>query len=300
MKGHGLVPSPYNDRVNVDLHCHSTISDGTLTPEDLAGRAHAQGVDLWALTDHDELGGVARAQEAALDLGMRFLTGVEISASYGPHTLHIVGLGIDTHDPDLCAGMTAIRTGRERRARLMSAALAQVGIQGAFEGALKYAGNPNLISRTHFARHLVKTGVCRDPNEVFRRYLTPGKPGFVPHQWATLAEAVTWIRHAGGMAILAHPGRYPLTIHQEYALLSEFKTLGGSGIEVITGSHSPAEFVQYAQVARDTGLAASCGSDFHAPGESRIDLGGLPPMPDDLPKVWDLLTDRIQTPRQAR
>lgn len=296
MKGHG---PPYNEQVNVDLHCHSTISDGTLTPETLAQRAQANGVELWALTDHDELGGVARAQEAALDLGMHFLTGVEISASYGANTLHIVGLGVDPTHPDLCAGMTSIRTGRERRARLMSESLAQAGITGAFEGALKYAGNPNLISRTHFARHLVKTGVCRDPNEVFRRYLTPGKPGFVPHQWATLADAVTWIRRAGGMAILAHPGRYPLTANQEYALLSEFKTLGGLGIEVITGSHSPAEFIQYAQVARETGLAASCGSDFHAPGESRIDLGDLPAMPDDLPKVWDLLADRIHHPRLA-
>jgi predicted metal-dependent phosphoesterase TrpH len=175
----------------------------------------------------------------------------------------------------------------------MSASLAQVGILGAFEGALKYAGNPDLISRTHFARHLVKTGVCREPNEVFRRYLTPGKPGFVPHQWATLAEAVDWIRRAGGVAVLAHPGRYPLTAMQEYALLSDFKALGGLGIEVITGSHTPAEFIQYAQVARDVGLAASCGSDFHAPGESRIDLGTLPPMPADLPKVWDLLERRI-------
>jgi hypothetical protein len=176
----------------------------------------------------------------------------------------------------------------------MSDSLAAVGIQGAYEGALKYAGNPELISRTHFARYLVEAGVCKETNEVFRKYLTEGKPGFVPHRWATLRDAVTWITAAGGMAIIAHPARYGFTANEEFALFSEFKAHGGQGVEVVTGSHTAAEYVKYAGMAREFGLAASRGSDFHSPDESHTDLGTLPYLPGELTPVWELLTHRIQ------
>lgn len=280
--------------LNADLHCHSVVSDGTLAPEELAARACANGVELWALTDHDEIGGQARAAEAARSHGMKYLTGTEISVTFAGETVHILGLGFDPLDPSMKQGLRDTRCGRGARAREMSNQLEQVGIPNAYDGALKYVGNPELISRTHFARFLVETGVCKDTNEVFRKFLTEGKPGYVPHRWASLKSAVQWITGAGGMAVIAHPARYKFTANEEFALFSEFKAHGGRGVEVVTGSHTPAEYVRYAETAREFGLAASRGSDFHSPGESHTDLGQLPYLPGELTPVWEVLADRIQ------
>jgi len=280
--------------LNADLHCHSVVSDGTLTPEALAARAKANGVALWALTDHDEIGGQQRAAAAAKAVGLHYLTGVEISVTFIGQTVHIVGLGFDAENPALQLGLSQTRGGRGQRAMDMSAGLAKAGIQGAYEGALKFAGNHELISRTHFARFLVESGVCRDTNEVFRKYLIEGKPGFVAHRWASLKDAVTWIREAGGAAVIAHPARYKFTANQEFALFTEFKGHGGQGVEVVTGSHTAAEYLIYADTAREFGLAASRGSDFHSPDESHTELGTLPYLPGNLTPVWELLADRIQ------
>ena len=279
--------------MNADLHCHSVVSDGTLKPEALAARAKANGVELWALTDHDEIGGQRRAAAAARENGLQYLTGTEISVTFAGETVHIVGLGFDADDPRMHEGLFATRGGRGARAREMAAQLAQVGIPGAYEGALRYVGNPELISRTHFARFLVEAGACKDTSEVFRRYLTQGKPGFVPHRWAGLRDAVQWITQSGGVAVIAHPARYRFNATEEYALFTEFKAHGGRGVEVVTGSHTAAEAVRYAETAREFGLAASRGSDFHSPDESHTDLGRLPPLPADLTPVWQLLADRI-------
>jgi 3',5'-nucleoside bisphosphate phosphatase len=280
--------------LNADLHCHSIVSDGTLTPEQLAERAAANGVQLWALTDHDELGGQQRAAAAARSHGIKYLTGTEISVTFADETVHIVGLGFDADDEQLREGLRATRGGRGARAQEMSAQLAAAGIPAAYEGALKYVGNPELISRTHFARFLVEAGVCKDTGEVFRRFLTEGHPGFVPHRWASLRDAIRWITEAGGVAVIAHPARYRFTANEEYALFTEFKAHGGAGVEVVTGSHTAAEYVRYAETAREFGLAASRGSDFHSPGESHTDLGQLPNLPGQLTPVWDLLAERIQ------
>lgn len=281
--------------LNADLHCHSTVSDGTLEPEALAARAKANGVELWALTDHDEVGGQQRAAAAARALDLPYVSGVEISVTFAGMTVHIVGLGIDPNDAQLVAGLAHTRGGREQRARAMAEQLAAVGIGGAFEGALKYVGNPALISRTHFARFLVESGICQDTHEVFRRFLTEGKPGYVEHRWAALGDAVRWITEAGGIAVIAHPARYahPNPTH-EYALFAEFKAHGGRAVEVVTGSHSSAEAARYADMALEFGLAASRGSDFHSPDESHTDLGALPYLDGRLTPVWELLADRIQ------
>ncbi len=280
--------------LNADLHCHSVVSDGTLVPEELAGRAARNGVELWSLTDHDEIGGQARAVAAAHEQGLKYLSGTEISVSFIGKTVHIVGLGFDTQNEQLRQGLRDTRGGRGQRAMEMSDGLAKVGIKNAYEGALTHAGNHELISRTHFARFLVETGVCRDTNEVFRKYLTEGKPGFVEHRWATLRDAVGWITRAGGMAVIAHPARYRFSTNEEFALFTEFKSHGGRGVEVVTGSHSVAEYAIYADTAREFGLAASRGSDFHSPDESHTDLGTLPPLPVGLTAVWDLLQHRVQ------
>ncbi len=289
------IPSPAA-WLNADLHCHSVVSDGTLEPEVLAARAKANGVELWALTDHDEVGGQHRAIAAARACGLPYLTGTEISITFAGCTVHIVGLGFDPDDAGLRAGLHATRNGRLQRAHEIAAGLAQAGIPDAFEGALRYVGNPDLISRTHFARHLVDSGVCQDTQEVFRRFLVEGKPGFVPHRWASLGDAVRWITQAGGEAVIAHPARYRLTPNEEYALFSEFKAHGGRAVEVVTGSHSPDEYVRYADMAQEFGLMASRGSDFHSPEESRVDLGTLPALPAQLTPVWEALRHRVHQP----
>lgn len=271
---------------NFDLHCHSNVSDGVLAPASLAARAKARGVDVWALTDHDEVGGIAEARAAAQALGLPFVPGVEISITWAGQTVHIVGLHIDERNPGLLAGLALTRSGRELRAREMAEQLAAAGIPDAYEGALGYAGNPDLISRTHFARYIIDRGICHDVPSVFRNYLIEGKPGYVPHRWATLQQSVEWIQGAGGIAVIAHPGRYKFDQMAYDALFWEFRSLGGTAIEVITGSHTPDQYEEYAKVARRYGFLASRGSDFHGPGESRIDLGGLPPLPASVTPVW--------------
>jgi 3',5'-nucleoside bisphosphate phosphatase len=272
--------------VNADLHCHSTVSDGTLTPSEIAKRAFDNGVELWALTDHDEIGGQSEAASAAKELGLPYVTGVEISVTWASETLHIVGLNFDPGNAALAAGLEKTRSGRARRAKRMGDQLNEVGIEGAFEGALSYAGNPNLVSRTHFARFLVEKGVCSDVHDVFSNYLVAGKPGYVEMQWATLEEAVQWISQAGGVAVLAHPGRYRLSALEADVMVEEFIKHGGRGVEVITGSHSASQYRKYATLAQEFGLLASRGSDFHSLGESHTDLGALPPLPDALTPVW--------------
>jgi predicted metal-dependent phosphoesterase TrpH len=272
--------------LKVDLHCHSNVSDGVLAPHAVAAYARKGGVDVWALTDHDELKGVKAAREAAQNLGMRFVSGVEISVTWGGETVHVVGLQVNEDEPALVQGLAATRTGRDARGREIAAQLESAGIPGAYEGALKYVGNPDLLSRTHFARYLVEIGACSGTSEVFRKYLIEGKPGYVPHRWATLAEAVAWIRKAGGIPVIAHPGRYRFTPVAEGALFDEFKQLGGNTIEVVTGSHTPDQYQTYAELARRYGFLASRGTDFHAPGEARVEFDKLPPLPAGVTPVW--------------
>lgn len=284
------MPTP----IHADLHCHSTISDGTLAPEDVAARARTNGVTLWSLTDHDEVGGQHRAAAKAAALGMDYLTGTEISVTFADTTVHIVGLGFDPDDARLAQGLAATRDGRDARGLEMAEQLARAGIAGAYEGAMRYAGNPALLARPHFARYIVELGICANVSEVFRKYLTEGKPGYVPHRWARLGDAVQWITQAGGMAVIAHPGRYRFSPNEEYALFTEFMAHGGQAVEVVTGSHTRAEYATYAKMALEFGLYASTGSDFHSPAESHADLGALPPLSVELTPVWQPLAERIR------
>ncbi|SDB99529.1 3',5'-nucleoside bisphosphate phosphatase [Paraburkholderia lycopersici] len=273
--------------MNADLHCHSTVSDGQLTPAAVAQLAKAGGVTLWALTDHDVLGGQREAREAAEALGMRYLSGVEISVTWASRTVHIVGLHVDPECAALVDGLARTRDGRAARAEAMGERLGELGIPDAYAGALQYVSNPDLISRTHFARFLVASGRAQNTQDAFSRWLGDGKPGYVAHRWAKLADAVAWIKAAGGEAIIAHPGRYAYTQLEFDTLFGEFIDLGGKAIEVVTGSHTPDQYVEYAAVARRFGFEASRGSDFHAPGPDAIEPGTLPPLPSDLKPVWE-------------
>jgi predicted metal-dependent phosphoesterase TrpH len=272
--------------LNFDLHCHSSVSDGLLAPRDVVARAAANGVTTLSLTDHDEISGLATAREAAGALGITFVDGVEISISWRETTIHIVGLRVDPGNAVLLQGLEATRTGRTERAKKMAGQLEAAGIRGSFEGASAYAENPNLISRTHFARFLVENGYAKDISAVFRNYLVSGKPGYVAHEWASVAEAVHWIHSAGGFAVVAHPGRYKLKRPALRAFLAEFRDLGGEGIEVVTGSHTAHQYGEFAIIAREYGFLSSRGSDFHGPGESHTELGRLPHLPEDLKPVW--------------
>ena len=265
--------------LKVDLHCHSTASDGLLSPEAVSRRAAENGVELFSLSDHDDLSGLPAAATVAGEHGMRFVTGVEISIEWGGAQVHILGYNFDADNAALNAGLQAIRDGRITRARRMSDDLEKrLGLSGCFDGAMRYAENPNLISRAHFARYLVEQGLCKEVRNVFESYLVPGKPGYVDHRWATLQESIDWIVGAGGIASVAHPGRYKFSRKEMRQFFDEFKQSGGRAIEVVSGSHS---------ADNEYGFLASCGSDFHGEGESYIDIGGTAPLSAGLTPIWE-------------
>lgn len=269
-----------------DLHCHSTFSDGLLPPAAVVERAAARGVEVLALTDHDQLAGIPEARKAAERAGIELVPAAEVSVTWDDHTIHVVALQIDPSDAVLAQGLATIRAGRDARARRIAAALEAAGIPGTFEGAMRYVTSEALISRSHFARHLVERGVAPDVKDVFKHYLARGKPGYVPHAWAGLAEALSWIRGAGGTAVLAHPGRYSVGAADLRRLLAEFRDAGGAAIEVLSSSHTREQAEQFATLARTFGLRGSCGSDWHGPGESWLEIGALPPLPAGVTPVW--------------
>ncbi len=272
--------------MNADLHCHSTASDGLLAPKDVVTRAAANGVEILSLTDHDDTSGLDEARAEAESRGLRFVGGVEVSVTWRGTTVHIVGLRIDPRSESLRGGLECIRRGRGTRARKIAEGLDAAGVPDSLAGAQRYAENPQLISRAHFARYLVEAGRASDVKSVFHRYLVKDRPGYVPHQWAALDEAVGWIRDAGGVAVVAHPGRYKLAKAELREFFTEFKACGGAGIEVVTGSHTAGQYLEFARAAREFGFLASRGSDYHGKGESHADLGTLPPLPEDLKPVW--------------
>lgn len=272
--------------LNIDLHCHSTVSDGLLTPARLVEHASLRGVNVLALTDHDDVRGLAEARIAAREKNITLINGVEISVTWQGRTLHILGLGIDPEYPPLEQGLASIRVGRVERARNIAAQLDRYEIHGSFAGAYAYAGEGRLIGRTHFARFLVEKGYAKDVRSVFKKYLVKGKPGYSPHEWASLSDAISWIRGSGGQAIIAHPARYQLGKNVLETLLHEFRELGGIGLEIISPSHTADQIKLFATHAQRLNLLASCGSDYHGPGESYFDLGQLPPLPAGCIPIW--------------
>lgn len=277
---------PLMSELNIDLHSHTSISDGVLTPEQLLARASAQGVNVLALTDHDDVSGLVDARNAAKLHHVQLINGVEISVSWETQTLHIVGLGINPEATSLLNGLAGIREGRKDRAEKIATQLEKVGIHDALAGAWTYADNKQLIGRMHFARHIMALGICADTQTVFKRYMTRGKPGYVAHQWVALKEAVDWIRNSGGQAVLAHPGRYPLGTGKMRNLLAEFRTAGGEGIEVVTSNHTLDQRTRFTELAKQFSLLASRGSDFHSPEEKWRDLGRLPALPATCKPIW--------------
>lgn len=269
----------------IDLHCHSTISDGLFSPADLVSHAAKHGVKVLALTDHDDVSGLQAAREAASQHGIAFINGVEISVTWKKRTLHIVGLKINPNYAPLKNALDSVRTGRDERAQEMGVDLLRVGIVGAYEGA-KALADGSIITRTHFARFLVQAGHAKDNKSVFKKYLVKGKPGFVEHQWMDLEQAVTLIKESGGIAVIAHPGRYDLGMINLHLLMHEFRSYGGAAIEVVTGSHNPAQYQQFAKIAHRFSLKSSLGSDFHGPGISYMQMGCVPDLPVGCVPVW--------------
>lgn len=270
----------------IDLHSHSTVSDGLLSPVELMYYAAEKGVKVLALTDHDEIAGLPEAAAAATKYGLQFINGVEISVTWNRRTVHIVGLKIDPTNTELQAGLQRLRDSRHVRAQGMADGLARVGITGSLEGAYAHASKGGIISRSHFARFLVEKGFAKNVGAVFKRFLVKGKPGYHEHQWASLEEAVGWIRNSGGIAVLAHPGRYDIGRTNMLTLLHEFRELGGKAIEVVTGSHTPEMVPHFARLAHQFELLSSAGSDYHGPGHSYFDMGRLPDLPPNCTPVW--------------
>ncbi|PWG65269.1 phosphatase [Spiribacter halobius] len=269
----------------VDLHLHSTASDGRLPPADVMQRAADAGVGLAALTDHDTVAGLDEAAAAARRLGITLVPGSELSARWARGTLHIVGLGLDPQAPGLEAGLARHAAVRHERARRMAERLARHGAPALHEQVLAMTGGAP-PGRQHFARALVAAGVVADSRAAFRRFLARGRPAYAPAEWAPLADVVGWIHGAGGLAVFAHPTRYGLSRGALREALKAFVAAGGDAVEVACGGFGPGDVGQAAALARRHGLAASVGSDFHDPEFPWIGIGRLPPLPGDLEPVW--------------
>ena len=268
-----------------DLHTHSTASDGSLRPEEVIARAIEQGVDVLALTDHDGTEGLSQAQLAANDTSLSVIPGVEISVTWGSNTVHIIGLNVDKNNKKLQQGLAEIRDYRKERAVKIAQRLEKSGIKGAYEGASQYA-SPVMLGRVHFAKFLVEAGHAKSIGDVFKRYMVRNKPGYVSGEWASLEQAVTWINDAGGQAVIAHPARYKMTATKLRRLVTEFKHLGGVGIEVVSGRQHPEEIKNLAKLANDFELLASRGSDFHSPDNAWVELGRIPDLPTNVTPIW--------------
>ncbi len=270
----------------IDLHAHSTASDGTLTPSQLVAKAAACGLRVLALTDHDTTSGLEEARAAAQGSPLTLIPGIEISVSWNHHTVHIVGLNIDPANAALQQGLARLLAFRAWRAEEIGARLEKkAGIAGAYVGSLAYAKG-SMVGRTHFARFLLDHGHVKTLQDAFDRYLKRGRPGYVPGEWAGLAEAVGWIAQSGGQAVIAHPARYPFTATKLRELLGAFKECGGHGLEVVSGSHSRDDYFVMANLARRFGLCASAGSDYHGPENPWLELGVLPTLPEGCVPVW--------------
>ena len=268
-----------------DLHSHTTASDGVLTPDELILRAKTRGIDVLAVTDHDTTAGLEAAQLSAGEHGVKLVNGIEFSVTWNKIPVHIVGLNIDPLNSALSEQVVMLQEKRLVRANKIALKLEKEGIENAFSGAQQYTSNSN-ITRTHFARYLIQIGKAKTMADVFKRYLSHGNPGYVSVQWQTLEQAVTIINNAGGQAVIAHPSRYKITNSKMKKLLSDFRELGGAGIEVVNSGTTAAIIKQYAKLAREFELKASTGSDFHSPDNKYVDLGRFSLLPDNVVPVW--------------
>ncbi len=271
-----------------DLHCHSTASDGALSPSQLVERAAMQGVTALSLTDHDTVNGLTEASVAAAKADIRLIPGIEISTTWENKCFHIVGLNIDPDNPALNAGIKELQTIRSSRARRIAEKLAAKKVSGAYEAIVENAGS-NMITRFHFADFLLQQKIVTTHQQAFDKYLAKGKPAYVSTSWATMNDAVDWIKQSGGVAVLAHPLRYKLSGSWLKRTLSAFKEAGGVGIEVITGQSSRDDIIRSAHLARRFDLYASVGSDFHTPSNQWLELGRFPDLPNHCQPIWTLL-----------
>ena len=266
------------------MHSHSNVSDGNLNPHELISYAAEKNVDMIALTDHDDISGLDLARKKAQELGISFINGVEISVTWRSRTIHMLGLNFDPNNQNLFKGLERIRQGRIERAKKIAYGLAMVGIPNAFEGAKSFASH-QVIGRIHFAHYLVSKGYSKNIKSVFNKFMTKGKPGYVEHQWASLEDAVGWIKNAGGIAVIAHPGRYDMGKKLYPQFFQDFKDFGGEGIEIISGNQSLNQIDYFANFAYQFDFFGSIGSDFHGHGVSHRDLGPLHKLPEKIKPI---------------
>ena len=276
----------------IDLHCHSTFSDGLLSPDLLLERAKQNGVRHLALTDHDTVAGVLALQQLPSDPAIQIIPGIELSVQWKKYDVHILGLNINVNEPQLQAIISEQLERRVLRAQAIGQALERCGIADAYAKTCELAGHPK-VGRAHYAQLLIKAGYARDMKAAFKTYLSKGKVAYVPVTWINLKSAVHVINAAGGHAVIAHPLKYKLTRTKLHELLQEFKDLGGTGIEVISGDSMAEDSAKLAQLCKKFLLLASTGSDYHGDGLSRVGLGRQKKLPDDCLPIWSAWGDRV-------
>lgn len=269
--------------MKIDFHCHTTASDGALAPADLIARAAARQIDQLAITDHDTLGAYANLPDT---LGtMTIIRGLELSCQWQKRGIHIVGLNVDPHSAAMAEAVACQEHARQQRAQIIGEKLAKYGVENPLQGALALSDG-GAIGRPHFARHMVATGFCADVGTAFKKFLGSGKPCDIKVCWPELEQVIDWIRGAGGVAVLAHPGKYKMTRTKLVNFLEDFTRLGGEAMEVVSGRQIPSDTRDYAKLCQQFGLLASWGSDFHSPAQTWLDLGDYSSPPEHLTPVW--------------
>ena len=276
----------FEKKVIVDLHSHTTASDGILTPSELVKRAVDNQINMLAITDHDTIKGLleAKATIERNNLPVKLIYGVEVSTMWKNNEIHIVGLNIDIENSHLLELLTAQEQSRIDRAINISEKLAKVSIDNAYEQAQQFSKG-DIVSRAHFARFLVANNYVKDIKRAFKKYLGKSGYAYVPAKWCSIADAVNAIHAAGGQAVLAHPTRYDLTLTKLKLLISEFKSYGGDGIEVSQSRQTQDDLQRLAKLANEFELLASQGSDFHDL-LNYLDLGKTTPLPGSVTPVW--------------
>ncbi len=280
-----FVTIPQNPAPCIDLHCHTTASDGQLTPTELVARATENGVTHLAITDHDTINGLKEARAAAGEQGLRLIPGVELSCQWKSHTIHVVGLDFDADDTAFGGALAEQNDNRWRRARMIHERLSGLGVEDLLERATEKARG-DVPGRPHFASALMEAGKVKDFNQAFKRHLGAGKRGDVKACWPELDTVVQWILEAGGIPVLAHPRKYKMTATKLRSLVADFRRAGGRALEVSTSGQSSGDLGFLAELCRRESMLASQGSDFHFPGASWCELGRIAKMPEGLDPVW--------------
>lgn len=264
------------DLPRYDLHCHSTASDGSLSPEKLLQRAEQKGIEVLALTDHDTVLGAVRLIKSG-GQNVRIISGAELTCVWNGRMIHIIGLGFDLESEVISSYLKGIAELRIQRSRKIAQRMIKLGLPDLYATAEQLSGGGS-IGRPHFAKAMVNMGVVDSEQQAFKKYLGAGKKGDIKMEWPDISQTIDVIKKSGGFSIIAHPTKYNMTFTKLRSVIADFVKCGGDGIEISYPGVTPDHHLHLLRIAEQNNLLVSAGSDFHSPGQGWTDIGKYPPL----------------------